>query len=69
MNINSLDEHGFILQQLLWQDPQHRRWFTGAKQQNPGYWINEGDGTSLSDLSSTFTHEASISNKEYLAYK
>lgn len=29
LSINSMEEHGFILQQLLWQDPQHRTWYTG----------------------------------------
>lgn len=54
VSITSLDEHGFLVYQLLWQDPQHRKWYIGAHQQSPGYWVNDGDGSSLNDLDAAF---------------
>uniref|UniRef100_A0A0A9W5Z2 Contactin n=1 Tax=Lygus hesperus TaxID=30085 RepID=A0A0A9W5Z2_LYGHE len=54
VSISSLDEHGFLVYQLLWQDPQHRKWYIGAHQQSPGYWVNDGDGSSLNDLDAAF---------------
>ncbi|CAA9998770.1 unnamed protein product [Nesidiocoris tenuis] len=54
VSISSLDEHGFLVYQLLWQDPQHRKWYVGAHQQSPGYWTNDGDGSSLNELDAAF---------------
>ncbi|XP_063219696.1 contactin isoform X2 [Bacillus rossius redtenbacheri] len=76
VSINSLEEHGFLIYQLLWQDPQHRRWYTSAFQQSPDYWINEGDGTQLVNMDSAFLPEQqqpqpmsqSVANKDFLVY-
>uniref|UniRef100_A0A1B6CPI8 Contactin n=1 Tax=Clastoptera arizonana TaxID=38151 RepID=A0A1B6CPI8_9HEMI len=69
VSINSLEEHGFLVYQLLWQDPQHRRWYTSAREQSPGYWINEGDGSNLGELDQAFLPETDSSlTKEYLVY-
>lgn len=57
VSINNLDEHGFLLNQLLWQDPQHRKWYVSAHEQTPGYWVNEGDGTPLTDMDAAFLPE------------
>ncbi|CAH0385516.1 unnamed protein product [Bemisia tabaci] len=68
ININNAEEHGFIIYQLLWQDPQHRRWYTGLRQASPGYWVNE-DGTQLSDMDAAFLPEQESSyDKEFLVY-
>lgn len=68
-----MDEHRFIVQELLWQDPQHRKWYFGGRQQSPGYWVNEVDGTSLKDLESVFLPESNrdigVPNRDYLAYR
>nr|CAD7573639.1 unnamed protein product [Timema californicum] len=58
-----------MINQLQWQDPQHRRWYTSAHQQSPDYWINEGDGTSLVNMENAFLPEQDPTfNKDYLAY-
>ncbi|XP_075218988.1 contactin [Lycorma delicatula] len=57
VSINNLDEHGFLVNQLLWQDPQHRRWYISAHEQSSGYWVNEGDGTPLTDMEPAFLPE------------
>ncbi|XP_046682308.1 contactin isoform X2 [Homalodisca vitripennis] len=69
VSVNSVEEHGFLLYNLLWQDPQHRRWYTGSHQQSPGYWVNE-DGTPLPDMESAFLPEPAEPqpNKDYMVY-
>ncbi|XP_025829331.1 contactin-like [Agrilus planipennis] len=73
LSINTLDEHGFIIHQLNWQDPQHRQWYTGAHQQSPNYWQNP-DGTQLSNMENAFLNDidpyGNIDSygKDYLAY-
>ncbi|XP_033366000.1 contactin isoform X1 [Bombus vosnesenskii] len=67
--INSLEEHGFILYHLLWQDPQHHKWYTGIKYQN-GNWINEADNTQLLNMENAFLPEP-VDNTlggDYLVY-
>lgn len=69
LSVNSLDEHGFIVYQLLWQDPQHRRWYTSARQQNLDYWINDGDNSQLVNMDAAFLpHQESTHNKDFLVY-
>lgn len=71
MSISSSEEHGFLVHQLLWQDPQHRRWYVGGRQQSPDYWVNDGDGTNMADLENAFfisTDYVSV-QKEYLTYR
>lgn len=69
LSVNSLDEHGFIVYQLLWQDPQHRRWYTSARQQSLDYWINDGDNSQLVNMDAAFLpHQESTHNKEFLVY-
>ncbi|XP_017890877.1 contactin [Ceratina calcarata] len=70
LSINSLDEHGFVLYQLLWQDPQHRDWYTGVRLQN-GNWVNEADNTQLVNMENAFLPEPIVDNsydREYLVY-
>jgi len=69
LTINSLEEHGFVLYQLLWQDPQHRRWYTGVKLQS-GLWMNEGDSTTLINMDNAFLPEPNdnMIGRDYLAY-
>lgn len=69
LTINSLEEHVFILYQLLWQDPQHRKWYTGVKQLN-GIWVNEADSTSLLNMDNAFLPEPNdnVIGRDYLAY-
>lgn len=54
VGINSVEEHGFIIYQLLWRDPQRRKWYTGIVQQGPNYWINEVDGSPLANMENAF---------------
>ena len=69
VTINSLEEHGFILYHLLWQDPQHRKWYTGIKYQN-GNWLNEADSTQLLNMDNAFLPEPidNIFGGDYLVY-
>lgn len=69
VTINSLEEHGFILYQLLWQDPQHRKWYTGIKYQNAN-WMNEGDNTQLLNMDNAFLPEPNdnVLGRDYLTY-
>lgn len=52
--INTAEEHGFIMHQLTWKDPQHRKWYTAAQQQNPNYWTNPVDGSQLINMDQAF---------------
>lgn len=69
LSIDSLEEHGYIMYQLLWQDPQHRRWYTGIRQQG-GYWSNEADGSQLINMDNAFLPEPmdNMQGKDYLVY-
>lgn len=67
ISVGSLDEHGFIIHQLNWLDPQHRRWYIGAHQQSPNYWSNP-DGTQLVNMENAFLPELDPYGKDYLAY-
>lgn len=70
VNINSAEEHGFIIYQLLWQDPQHRKWYTGLRQQGPNYWVNDGDGTALVNMENAFlSTDQNIYGKDYIVYR
>ncbi|XP_026687837.1 contactin-like, partial [Diaphorina citri] len=67
-NVNDADEHGFIMYQLFWQDPQRRKWYFGGTQQSPNLWVNE-DGTNLNELDAAFLPEpADNVQRDYLAY-
>ncbi|XP_066907076.1 contactin [Halyomorpha halys] len=70
-SVSSPEEHGFLVYQLSLQDPQHRRWYIGARQQSPDYWINDGDGSSLNDLDAAFLNERGndLAQSSYLVYK
>ncbi|XP_069694656.1 contactin [Periplaneta americana] len=68
VSVNTPDEHGFLVNELLWQDPQHRRWYTSARQQSPEYWVND-DGSQLVNMENAFLPEQqSTLNKDYLVY-
>ncbi|XP_012285560.1 contactin [Orussus abietinus] len=69
VSINSVEEHGFLLYQLLWQDPQHRKWYTGAHLQG-GVWVNEPDDSQLTNMENAFLPEPNdgVVGREYLAY-
>lgn len=69
LTINSLDEHSFVVYQLLRQDPQHHTWYTGVKYQS-GIWINEADSTTLINMDNAFLPEPNdnILGRDYLAY-
>lgn len=70
VSVNSLEEHGFLVYQLLKLDPQHRRWYISAHQQSPDYWVNEGDGSPMgSEMNAAFLPEQETSlTKDYLVY-
>ena len=67
--INSLEEHGFILNQLQWQDPQHRKWYSGVRLQG-GYWSNEADNSQLINMENAFLPEPNDGTygRDFLAY-
>ncbi|XP_066997548.2 contactin [Anabrus simplex] len=68
VSVSNLEEHGFLVYQLLWQDPQHRRWYTSARQQSADYWVND-DSTQLVNMDAAFLPaQESTLNKDYLAY-
>jgi hypothetical protein len=68
LSINSLEEHGNTLRELLQQDLQHRKWYTGLRMQN-SYWTNE-DGTQLVNMENAFLPERldNAYGKDYLVY-
>lgn len=69
VSINTVEEHGFLLHQLLWLDPQHRTWYTGVRQSG-GYWSNEPDNTQLVNMENALLPEANdgVMNRDFLAY-
>ncbi|XP_071453390.1 contactin [Hetaerina americana] len=68
-SVGSLEEHGFLVHQLLWRDPQHRRWYFGAHQQSAGYWVNEGDSSQLINMDAAFLpDQENVYKKDFLAY-
>lgn len=70
VSINSFEEHGFILYQLLWRDPQHRKWYTSIRQQQPNYWVNDGDGSPLLNMDNAFLPGQAYSyGQDYLVYR
>ena len=70
VSIDSLEEHGFIIYQLLWQDPQHRKWYTSIRQQGPNYWVNDGDGTPLVNMENAFlATDQNTYGKDFIVYR
>lgn len=75
LSINSVEEHGFIINELLKLDPQHRKWYISARQQSPQYWTNDGDGTQMSNMENAFLKDDHIVyqqdqiGRDYLVYK
>lgn len=71
VSVNSLEEHGFILQQLIRQDPQHRKWYTGVRLQN-GLWVNEADNSQFTNMENAFLPDIesndNIIRKDILVY-
>lgn len=69
-SVNSLDEHGFLINQLLQNDPQHRQWYITGKQSSPGVWINDAENNMpLIDIENALLPEQqSTLNKDYVAY-
>ncbi|XP_017779518.1 PREDICTED: contactin-like [Nicrophorus vespilloides] len=67
LSLSNSDEHGFIINELNWRDPQHRKWYIGANQQNPNYWINP-DGSQLINMENAFLMDSDPYGKDFLAY-
>ncbi|XP_060843865.1 contactin [Rhopalosiphum padi] len=69
-SVNSLDEHGFLINQLLQQDPQHRQWYVSGKQTSPGVWLNDVENNiQLIDVESALLPEQHTTlNRDYIAY-
>ncbi|XP_060516307.1 contactin [Cylas formicarius] len=69
VSLNSLEKHGFLIQQLNRYDPQHRRWYIGAQQQSPNYYTNP-DGSQLPTMEGAILDDKPTSAiSEYLVYK
>lgn len=70
VSVNSLEEHGFLIYQLLWRDPQHRKWYTSIRQHNPGNWVNDGDGSPLLNMENAFLPSQDNNyGSDYLVYR
>lgn len=67
VSIDNHDEHGFLIYQLTWQDPQHRRWYIGVHQLGPNNWQNV-NGNSLSHMENAFFPDNESYGKDYLVY-
>lgn len=75
--VNSPEEHGFIITNLMRLDPQKGSWYVGAHQQSKGYWVNEIDGSHLTGLDNAFFEDHQpqyvpgvyITPRDYLVYK
>lgn len=74
--VNSPEEHGFIITNLMKLDPQKGSWYIGAHQQSPGYWSNDADGSQLTGLENAFFNDHSqiynsynLLPRDYLVYR
>ncbi|XP_043215270.1 contactin-like [Amphibalanus amphitrite] len=69
MSLNTMEEHAFVVNWLRNNDPQHRDWYMGARQQTSNVWTNDGDSTPLQGLESAFLPEQeNVVDKSYAAY-
>ncbi|VVC34534.1 Hypothetical protein CINCED_3A024063 [Cinara cedri] len=69
-SVNNLEEHGFLINQLLQLDQQHQQWYVSGKQTSPGVWSNDADTSMpLIDIENALLPEQhSTLNRDYLAY-
>ena len=71
MNLNSLEEHSWIVKRLNAIDPQKRRWYISARESG-GSWVNE-DGSQLVNLDQAFLPDQPFSSltsrNPYLVYR
>ncbi|XP_014371017.2 contactin [Papilio machaon] len=67
-SVNTPEEHGFIITNLMKLDPQKGSWYIGAHQQSPGYWANEGDGSQLTGLENAFFDDHKLTLTSYNLY-
>lgn len=68
--MNSDDEYGFIVNQLLQIDPQHKQWYISGKLTASGNWINDGN---KSDTLTSFEkyllpEQHSTLNRDYVVF-
>jgi len=69
LSLNTMEEHAFVVTWLRNNDPQHRSWYMGARQQTSNLWTNEGDNTPLQGLESAFLpDQEQIVDKNFAAY-
>ncbi|XP_045114342.1 contactin-like [Portunus trituberculatus] len=69
VSVSNKEEHGFLTRYLHENDPLQRKWYTAGYQKTPGFWENEGDGSSYQDMTEAFLPEQAISpQNNYLAY-
>ena len=40
----------FLTRYLHEHDPLARKWYTSGRQKTPGFWDNQGDGSSFQDM-------------------
>jgi hypothetical protein len=68
-SVNTLEEHSFITTYLNKNDPSHRIWYISGRQQSPGVWINDGDGTTMMNLDTAFLpNQETVFEKDFLSY-
>ena len=68
-SVNSMEENSFITTHLQNNDPSHRIWYISGRQQSPGNWVNDGDGTTMINLDVAFLpNQDQLFDKDFLAY-
>ena len=74
VSISNFEEHWFLSETLNRIDPEHRRWYISARQDNQNQWINAGDNTPMLNLQDYFLDPNEFGElqdgykKDYLTY-
>ncbi|XP_050730835.1 contactin-like isoform X1 [Eriocheir sinensis] len=69
VSVSNKGEHGFLTRYLHENDPLQRKWYTSGFQKTPGFWENQGDGTSFQDMmEALLPDQASSPQTNFLAY-
>ncbi|CAH0562661.1 unnamed protein product [Brassicogethes aeneus] len=68
VSITSPEEHGFLINNLNWIDPSHRRWYVGAYQTSHNYYTNP-DGKQFINIENAILPDNDEPyGKDYLVY-
>ena len=70
VSVSSKEEHGFLTRYLHENDPLLRKWYTAGFEKTPGFWENEGDGSSFQDMmEALLPDQTATQQNKYLAYR